>query len=1105
MINACEQWCEKTLQAIQKTCASESRKRYSKDGNLSHYLGLAQFLETRFEDEILTKAAFLHGVNLSEAESLLYGKNYFKNIHAVLNGRMKLVSVNLNDPDTPRRFVANVLPTVKDIRPVILFLFEFLHHLDPDGVLSKWTKNFHVHPSPLPDHKLPVKIKYRIYNIEDKFQELFIRSILARTAEFYGFWHERNVFNDAALYYFHKNRFEQLIKEATEFSDLCDQVVMKVKNEIQAIPIDNIWWEWRHVASISDRLNQNRSDVASNLHRLGFVTIVCNEEEDCYKALYLLHKKFGCRLNQLRDYLETFHRYRAIHTHLSAPDTLVHSKNIKIEAIPVRLVPKGKALQRMKEADKELITSIAQRIPAREREIQLKVFTPEGKPVLLPLGSTVLNFAYTLHNSLVARLRGATVNLQPAGIFTTLNNGDSVWLDISDTPILLPLGWEDQVPEDTEKKILKKFKEHYRPALYQQGRKWLKKQIYELGICKIIHDSILDYFTKQAIESSEEFIHPKKIRGELSLFDWWLKQLGILELKNRGTDYHYQLSINEKNAKTLVKEMADIITQFNDNLRMKLDTPNFKGSMSNLDLCGQCSPDLAGNHIITFEKNNIVKVHSNECQYADDGFPFSLIFKSESKYFVIESLDRTGMAAAVFNVFFSHSIDIDDLVGRKFGTGRGVFRVQVNFIHNDQIHVIEKGLQEIEGVKSVSIGTEQSTCSILEKYLPPRQPASFHEATPTPYFAGSPVSDNAFFYGMEKELAFLNKKFRIAASNKHNGLSIFISGPKRIGKSSLVLQFIRELEFNLFPKCLPIYYRATKGRSWEKVKADIYGKTKEKVSAFINTPLTGFDDAEKPLEEIIIDIKNTLEIQPVVIIDEATNLFLENIESDQKSDLLRFLTFLIDSSGMFVIFIGHEASLFGLDNRYVDLLANAEPLRLKGLTMEETASLLLVKKLSGKYTIKCSDTLVKKAYNLTMGNPYWASLLGKSMWDRASRKSNIPDTIEYDTDLLEKAKRDIFETGIAFVDRIPFQNDYTDWHIINFLAFNYQDMDSQQSLDDIYGYVKKHVENAEKNQIRKELEILHLKGTVTIYADHPDPSYGLAAPILAEYFLYRYG
>ncbi len=76
------------------------------------------------------------------------------------------------------------------------------------------------------------------------------------------------------------------------------------------------------------------------------------------------------------------------------------------------------------------------------RQRSITVLSPKGKPFLLPLSSTVLDFAFAVHSEIGLRARGALVNGRVVDISSELRSGDIVEVLTTERVTALP-EWQD--------------------------------------------------------------------------------------------------------------------------------------------------------------------------------------------------------------------------------------------------------------------------------------------------------------------------------------------------------------------------------------------------------------------------------------------------------------------------------------------------------------------------------------------------------------------------------------------------------------------------------------------------------------------------------------
>lgn len=181
--------------------------------------------------------------------------------------------------------------------------------------------------------------------------------------------------------------------------------------------------------------------------------IITPTDDDCYKALGLIHRKWKMVPGRFKDYISTPKRngYRSLHT------TIMHQLNMRIE-IQIRSRsmhqqsefglaahwaykqkgggPDGQAgwirdlleiLEQTHDPD-ELLENT--RIAMYQDRIF--AFTPKGALHQLPKGATPVDFAYAVHTKLGDRTVGAKVNGRLVPLRTQLSNGDTVEVLVSE-------------------------------------------------------------------------------------------------------------------------------------------------------------------------------------------------------------------------------------------------------------------------------------------------------------------------------------------------------------------------------------------------------------------------------------------------------------------------------------------------------------------------------------------------------------------------------------------------------------------------------------------------------------------------------------------------
>ena len=138
------------------------------------------------------------------------------------------------------------------------------------------------------------------------------------------------------------------------------------------------------------------------------------------------------------------------------------------------------------------------------------VFTPKGKLVDMPTGSTPIDFAYHIHTDVGDRCRGARVNGSLVSLDYQLKTGDRVeiitakrggpsrdWLNPN-------LGYVKTQRART--KIKQWFKKQDREANIAQGREIVERELHRLSLDAMPHDAVMKLFDFEKVDDFFEKI-----------------------------------------------------------------------------------------------------------------------------------------------------------------------------------------------------------------------------------------------------------------------------------------------------------------------------------------------------------------------------------------------------------------------------------------------------------------------------------------------------------------------------------------------------------------------------------------------------------------------
>ncbi len=332
--------------------------------------------------------------------------------------------------------------------------------------------------------------------------------------------------------------FEQLEPDAyTTITDRLKQIRDKADVEIDQIN-QTIAWEMeqaglkikisgreKHPYSIWKKM-QERHVAFEQLTDINAFRVITDSEDDCYRALGVLHRRWQMVPGRFKDFISTPKRngYKSIHT------TIMFAKNMRVE-VQIRSqdmhrsseygfaahwaykqagTPDGQAGW-LRDLIEILETSddpedVLENTRMAMYQDRIFAFTPKGALHQLPKGSTVVDFAYAVHTDLGDKTVGAKINGRHVPLRTQLNNGDMVEILKSKAQEPQPT-WLNFVTTGKARAAIRRHVRHReRDELVAIGRK-LYEEIAERMPTKIGKKALDAAVKRLKIDDEEELMH----------------------------------------------------------------------------------------------------------------------------------------------------------------------------------------------------------------------------------------------------------------------------------------------------------------------------------------------------------------------------------------------------------------------------------------------------------------------------------------------------------------------------------------------------------------------------------------------------------------------
>ena len=256
---------------------------------------------------------------------------------------------------------------------------------------------------------------------------------------------------DISLQYLDPEGYQELTDYLTAHKDeaeaFMNTIQFTIKERLSQMGITNTCYgRIKHIYSIYRKMKaQNKS--LEEMYDLYAFRVIVDSIPDCYNVLGHIHDLFNLVPGRFKDYISTPkpNMYQSLHTTVIGKQGIPFEVQIRTwemhETAEYGIAAHWKYKQKAgsgEEKDFEWVRRLLesqQDTDAEDYVNSLKidmfddevfVFTPKGRIVGLPAGSTPIDFAYAIHSGVGNSMVGAKVNNRIVNIDSTLHNGDIV-------------------------------------------------------------------------------------------------------------------------------------------------------------------------------------------------------------------------------------------------------------------------------------------------------------------------------------------------------------------------------------------------------------------------------------------------------------------------------------------------------------------------------------------------------------------------------------------------------------------------------------------------------------------------------------------------------
>ncbi|PXF63107.1 GTP diphosphokinase [Kangiella spongicola] len=435
----------------------------------------------------------------------------------------------------------------------------------------------------------------------------------------------------------------------------------------------------KHIYSIWKKMTR-KSVSFEEIYDVRAVRILVDKVQDCYATLGIVHGSWQHIPKEFDDYVATpkENGYRSIHTAVVGPEGKVLEVQIRTHQMHeeaekgiaahwaykegtnltrVGVDEKIEWMRQLLEWQSELADTasddLMQEFQSSVAEDRIFVFTPQGKVIDLPSGSTPIDFAYRIHTSIGHRCVGAKVKGRIVPLTYQLKTGEVVEImakgeELPSRDWLIPYNQYIGSPR-TRNKIAQFFNKLDKEDNANAGRSLLEKELSRAHLADVDHREL----AQRLHLASEQELYIKMGSGDL----------GIMQVLNRAKEF---------------KEVQEPRRDIAPNLRQKSKRQSYNDiSVSGVgDLLTQiakCCKPVPGEDIVGYiTKGRGIMIHRKSCTHikkANVGRPERLIpvrweGEANNSYAVdlrISAMDRKSLLKDITTILANEQASITDL------------------------------------------------------------------------------------------------------------------------------------------------------------------------------------------------------------------------------------------------------------------------------------------------------------------------------------------------------------------------------------------------------------------------------------------------------------
>ncbi len=684
--------------------AHEGQKRLSGEPYIMHPLSVAIILASLGMDEASIIAAILHDTvedtKLTNAE---VKKEFGETIAELVEGVTKIGKVPLQTKEEQQaeNIRKMLIAMSRDIRVIIIKLADRLHNMRT--LMFKPEQRRREIALETIEIYAPIAHRLGIRPIKEELEDLSISYL------------------DHVAYHEIEESLENQSKTRNEFlEDTKSRIEERIKSVVNGAQVNG---RIKSVHGIYRKMYMQNKNF-DQIYDIYAVRIIVDTVIDCYNCLGVIHDMFKPIPGRFKDYISTPkpNMYQSLHTTVLGKEGIPfevqirtwemhHTAEFGIAAhwkYKLGINGTAKFEERLtwirqlleNQSEDENVEDIVSTIKSDLVPEEVFVFTPKGDVFSLPMGATVVDFAYAIHSAVGNKMVGAKVDGRIVPLDYKVKTGEIIEIMTSSQQGKGPSrDWLNIVKtSQARSKIRQWFKKERRDENIIEGKAQLERE-FKRNFIRLTEENYEEFVLKiaerQHCKSLEDFYAAIGYGG-----------ISLMRLMPKIKEDYGKLNKSDEPVivtapvKKRTKSNEGVIVEGIDNCLIKFS---------------RCCNPLPGDDIIGFiTRGHGVSIHTKKCtnvpsDISKAGEPERWItaywdnnvkedFKCTLQLFC---LNRIGLLADVSSLLANMRIMINDISTRNTNDGRAIVMVTVSVNGVEHLNSLVAKIDKIDGVLSI--------------------------------------------------------------------------------------------------------------------------------------------------------------------------------------------------------------------------------------------------------------------------------------------------------------------------------------------------------------------------------------------------------------------